>query len=108
VLGAQLIWQALIFLLALWIVLTTFIIWHQVGVYLPALEHAFFGRWILCSLFGETPFLNRFTGWMWIPVNGTYPRVGTLRAWLAGSEMYHHTFDQAFCHTAGTGGTHRS
>jgi hypothetical protein len=28
VLGAQLIWQALIFLLALWIVLTTFIIWH--------------------------------------------------------------------------------
>ena len=50
VLGAQLIWQALTFLLALWIVLTTFIIWHQVGVYLPALDHAFFGRWIVCSL----------------------------------------------------------
>ena len=50
VLGAQLIWQALTFLLALWIVLTTFIIWHQVGVYLPALDHAFFGRWIVCTV----------------------------------------------------------
>jgi Type IV secretion-system coupling protein DNA-binding domain len=103
VLGAQLIWQAFIFLLALWILLTTFIIWHQVGVYLPVLDHAFFGRWILCSLFGETPFLNRFTRWMWIPVNGTYPHVGVLSAWLAGPEMYHHTFYEAFWHTAGTG-----
>jgi hypothetical protein len=40
-LGAQVIWEAFIFLLALWIVLTTFIIWHQVGVYRPALDHAF-------------------------------------------------------------------
>jgi len=103
VLGAQLIWQALIFLFALWIILTTFIIWHQVGVYLPVLDHAFFGRWIFCSLLGETPFLNRFTGWMWIPVNGTYPHVAALSAWLAGPEMYHHTFYQAFWHTAGTG-----
>jgi hypothetical protein len=40
---------------------------------------------------------------MWIPVNGTYPHVAALGAWLAGPEMYHHTFYQAFWHTAGTG-----
>jgi hypothetical protein len=102
-LGAQLIWQALTFLLGLWIVLTTFIVWHQVGVYLPTLDHAFFGRWIVCSLLAETPFLNRFTGWMWMPLHGTYPQIGTLSAWLAGPEMYRHTFYQAVWHTAGNG-----
>jgi hypothetical protein len=80
------------FLLGLWIVLTTFIGWHQVGVYLPALDHAFFGRWIVCSLLAETPFLDRFTGWMWIPLHGTYPHVRAFSAWLAGPEMYRHTF----------------
>ena len=103
VLGVQLIWQAFILLMTVWIVLTTFIIWHQVGVYLRELDHAFFGRWIVCSLLTETPFLNRFTGWMWIPINGTYPRVAALSAWLASPAMYHHTFYQAFWHTAGTG-----
>jgi hypothetical protein len=40
---------------------------------------------------------------MWIPLDGAYPHLGEASAWLAGPEMYHHTFYQAFWHTAGTG-----
>ena len=40
---------------------------------------------------------------MWIPINGTYPHVGAVNAWLADPEMYRHTFYQAFWHTAGNG-----
>jgi Type IV secretion-system coupling protein DNA-binding domain len=103
ILGAQLVWQAFIFLLTIWILFTTCIVWHQVGVYLPQLDHVYFGRWIICSILADTPFLNRFTGWIWIPFNGVYPRLADARAWLAGPEMYRHTFYEAFWHAAGSG-----
>ena len=103
ILGVQLIWQASITLLAVWILLTTCIVWHEVGIYLPQLDHAFFGRWIICSILAETPFLSRFTGWIWIPLGGIYPRLRDAGAWLAGPEMYRHTFYQAFWHAAGSG-----
>jgi hypothetical protein len=102
-LAAQLIWQAFISLLTIWILLITLVIWHEVGLHLPQLDHLYFGRWIVCSLFAETPYLSRFTRWMWIPTGGAYPRLGPLNAWLAGPAMYRHTFYQAFWHTAGSG-----
>jgi Type IV secretion-system coupling protein DNA-binding domain len=103
VLGAQLLWQALLALLTVWILLTTGIVWHQVGVYLPQLAHAYFGRWIICSILAKPPFLNRFTRWMWIPLNGAYPHLAEISAWLNGPEMYRHTCDETCWHAASNG-----
>jgi len=103
VLGVQLCFQAVVAILALWIALTTALLWHQVGVYLPRIDHAYFGRWILCSMLGETPFLNRFTWWIAIPFDGVHLRLDAASAWLADRGLYGHTFFQAFYHTATNG-----
>src|SRR5215471_3157093 len=103
VLGVQLFFQAVLAILALWIALIISLVWHQVGVYLPQLDHVYFGRWIVCSLLGETPFLNRFTWWIGIRFNGVQLRLDAASVWLAGPELYRHTFYQAFRHAAGNG-----
>ena len=95
-LGVQLFFQTLITILALWTALITYLVWRQVGIYLPQLDHAYFGRWMLCSILGETPFLKRFTWWIGIRFNGVQLRLDAATAWLAGPELYRHTFYQAF------------
>jgi len=99
VLGVQLFFQAVLAILALWIALITALVWRQVGTYLPQLDHVYFGRWIL----GETPLLNRFTWWIGIRFNGVQLRLDAASAWLAGPELYRHTFYQAFYHAATNG-----
>jgi len=103
VLAVQLLFQAAVTTLTLWTALMTGLVWHQVGIYLPQLDHVFFGRWMTCSILGETPFLSRFTWWIGIPFNGVHLRLDTASAWLAGPGLYRHTFYQAFYHAATNG-----
>src|SRR5215813_11593795 len=84
VLAVQLFFQTTVAILALWTALITGLIWHQVGTYLPQLDHAYFGRWILCSVLSETPFVNRFTWWIGIRFNGVQLRLDSATAWLSG------------------------
>jgi hypothetical protein len=108
VLGGHLFFQAILAILTLWIALITALVWHQVGTYLPQLDQVYFGRWIVCSILGETPFLNRFTWWIGIRFNGVELRLDTVSVWLAGPELYRHSFYQAFYHAATKGwGNHR-
>jgi hypothetical protein len=102
-LGAQLFFQALLAILALWIALITGVVWHQVGAYLPQLDHVYFGRWIVCSALGDTPFLNHFTWWIGIRFNGIQLPLDAARTWLNGPELYRHSFYQAFYHAATNG-----
>ncbi|MBV8053926.1 MAG: type IV secretion system DNA-binding domain-containing protein [Deltaproteobacteria bacterium] len=103
VLGAQLFFQAMLTILALWIGLVTALVWHQVGLYLPQLDHVYFGRWMVCSILGDTPFLNHFTWWIGIPFNGDHLRLDAASAWLNGPAWYRHSFYEAFYHAATNG-----
>src|SRR5215469_433491 len=102
-LAVQLFFQTALTTAVLWTSLITSLVWHQVGIYLPQLEHVYFGRWMLCSMLGETPFLNRFTWWIGIRFNGVQLRLDAASAWLSGPAWYRHTFYQAFYHAATNG-----
>ena len=58
IMGAALWSKALGTVCVLWIFVTLWLIWHRVP---PAVEHQFFGRWMLCSILSDTPILSRLT-----------------------------------------------
>jgi hypothetical protein len=96
-LGLQLFWQLLFWLLIIWILLMTWVVWHDVGVYLPQLDHVYFGRWIWCSVLTETPWLDRCTSWLKIPLGPTYYYpLATASDWLNGPQVYRTDFYSAF------------
>src|SRR5215471_10210756 len=82
-LAVQLFFQTALTTVVPWTSLITSLVWHQVGIYLPQLDHVYFGRWMLCSMLGETPFLNRFTWWIGIRFNGVQLRLDAASAMKA-------------------------
>ncbi|HJU09383.1 MAG TPA: type IV secretion system DNA-binding domain-containing protein, partial [Candidatus Binataceae bacterium] len=102
-LGLTLFVQLLLTLAISWIVPVMLILWHEIGVDLPDLQHACAGRWMLCSILRDTPFLQGHTDWIWMPLNGGWVQLPDAAAWLNGPDMYQHSFYQAFWYTAGHG-----
>lgn len=100
-LGTQLFFQATVFIFFTWLAMLTLLIWHEISVYRPELNHIYFFRWVICSLLGETPFLNHFTWWIDIPFNKVFIRIDAAQTFL--TSLYGHTFYQAFYHVATTG-----
>jgi Type IV secretion-system coupling protein DNA-binding domain len=90
-LGVQLFFQAVLTLLCAWMLLTTLVVWHDTGLYLPQLHHAYFVQWIACSLLG-------WSRWIHIPLDGAFVTVQAASEWLNGPQVYHHSFSQAFRH----------
>jgi type IV secretory pathway TraG/TraD family ATPase VirD4 len=88
-----------------WIALTIWLIWHRVGLYLPELRHEYFGRWIVCGFFNDTPFLNRLADRLPMYANGGWYTLPSVAAWLDGPGMYRQSFYSWYWHTAtGLGG----
>ena len=58
--GAHLWFQILTVALLGWVGLTLYVVWYETGAYYPALQHAYFGRWVICGIITNTPLLNLF------------------------------------------------
>jgi type IV secretory pathway TraG/TraD family ATPase VirD4 len=99
-LALQLFSQLLFWLLIVWVSLTTWVVWHDVGVYLPGLDHIYFGRWIWCSILTETPWLRACDGWLKIPLGDTYYPLAIASAWLSGPQVYRTDFYNACWYAA--------
>src|SRR2546428_9554060 len=98
--GAALWSQAIRLILFLWILLTIWIIWYRVGLYLPHLHHQFFGRWIFCGILTGTPLLNHFTSRLTVPADGAWYPLPAFTDWLNGTEMYRDSFYSWYWHMA--------
>jgi hypothetical protein len=80
--GAALWSQTLGTVFFVWIVLTLWVIWHRVGHYRPGLHHQFFGRWILCSILTNIPFVNRLAATLPMYANGAWYKLPEFGHWL--------------------------
>src|SRR6516225_2828556 len=61
IMGAALWSRARGGLFFLWIALTLWLVWRRIGLNRPELQHEFFGRWVLCSVLTNTPFIDRLS-----------------------------------------------
>ena len=58
--GVTLWFQVFLLVLFGWFILTVWSVWHETGEYFPQLEHAYFGRWVLCGLLIQAPMVRSF------------------------------------------------
>jgi type IV secretory pathway TraG/TraD family ATPase VirD4 len=65
-----------------WIALTLWIVWHRVGGERADLHHVYFGRWILCGILSNTPFLNRLTASLPMYAGGAWYSLPEFARWL--------------------------
>ena len=92
-------------LLLLWVALTIWLVWYRVGVERPWLQHAYFCRWMLCAIFNDTPFLNRFAARIPVPAEGAWYALPSFAAWLDSPQVYGASFYSSFWRsTFGLGG----
>jgi hypothetical protein len=75
-------------ILLLWAVLTIYVIWHRIGVERPWLQHTYFGRWILCGIINDTPFLSRLAASIPVPANDAWYALPPFAAWLDSPQVY--------------------
>ena len=71
-----------------WVALTVFVVWHETGVYFPALNHQMWWHWAIAGSLANVPGISRIT----IPVSGTWYPLGALGMWLNSSAMYQQPF----------------
>jgi len=90
IMGAALWSRALRTILFAWIALTLWLVWHRVGAYRPEVQHEFFGRWVLCSILSDTPFLDRLSANLPMYANGAWYRLPEFAHWL--DNVYGGTF----------------
>jgi hypothetical protein len=82
IMGAALWSRALGTVFFVWIALTLWLVWHRVGLYRPELHHQFFGRWALCSILSDTPFLDRLSASLPMYADGSWYRLPDFAHWL--------------------------
>jgi type IV secretory pathway TraG/TraD family ATPase VirD4 len=105
IMGAALWSRAAHGVVLVWIVLTIWLIWHRVGLYLPELHHAYFGRWIICGIINDTPLLNRLADPLPMYADGSWYTLPSVAAWLDSPQMYGASFYSWYWHVAtGLGG----
>ena len=75
-----------------WAMLTTYVVWRETNVYLPALEHEFFFRWMGCGILLRTPWLNRLALWLPMYGDGGWYTLESFTAWLDGPQFYQAPF----------------
>jgi hypothetical protein len=47
--GVRLWFQVFLLVVFGWFIVTIWAVWHETGAYFPQLQHAYFGRWVLCG-----------------------------------------------------------
>src|SRR5271170_1445416 len=96
--GLNLWLQVITFVLIGWSLLTLLLIWHETGVYFPALQHAYFGQWIVSGIITQSPLIRLLGPGMKLPANGAWYPVRPLADWLNGPQLYHAPFTAWFAH----------
>src|SRR6202034_4673087 len=81
-----------------WSLITLLLIWQETGVYFPALQHAYFGQWIVCGVITQSPLIRLLGPGMKIPANGAWYPVKPLADWLNGPQFYRAPFTAWFAH----------
>src|SRR5216683_3482681 len=105
IMGAALWSRALGAIFVLWIALTLWLVWHRVGVYRPEVHHELFGRWVLCSILADTPFLDRLSANLPMYANGSWYKLSEFTHWL--DTVYGGTFYAWYWRaTTGLGGAY--
>jgi hypothetical protein len=87
IMGAALWSRALGTIFALWIGLTIWLVWHRAR---PDIQHELFGRWVLCSILTDTPFLDRLSANLPMYAEGTWYSLPEFGHWL--DNLYGGTF----------------
>jgi hypothetical protein len=95
-LSIQLYLRLALGLVILWLAVTTCVIWHETGVYLPAIGHQYFFRWMLCDLLTGTPLVRDLAAWLPMYANGTLYSLPSFSAWLDGPGLYQRSFQEWF------------
>jgi energy-coupling factor transporter ATP-binding protein EcfA2 len=95
-LTAQLFFRLALGLSAAWLILTIYVVWYATGVYLPALGHQYFFRWILCDLLTDTPLVRDLADWLPMYANGALYNLPSFGAWLDGPQFYRQSFPEWF------------
>jgi hypothetical protein len=97
IMGATLWSRALGAVLILWAGFTIWLVWYRV----PAeIHHQLFGRWVLCSILSDTPFLKYFTTTLPMYANGSWYNLVEFGRWL--DSIYGGSF-YAWCWRASAG-----
>jgi type IV secretory pathway TraG/TraD family ATPase VirD4 len=96
--GVTLWFQVFLLVLFGWFILTVWAVWHETGEYFPQLEHAYFGRWVLCGLLTQAPMVGSVMRRLPMPINGARYFIGPLTDWLNGPQMYNAPFTAWFAH----------
>jgi hypothetical protein len=96
--GAHLWFQILTVALLGWAALTLYVVWYETGAYYPALQHAYFGRWVICGIITNTPILKLCAPRLSVPVAGGWYPLTQLTNWMNGPQLYHQPFTVWFVH----------
>jgi len=91
-LSAQLYLRLALALAIVWFALTTYVVWYETGVYLPALSHQYFFRWIFCDVTTGIPLVRDLADWLPMYANGTLYSLPSFGAWLDGPQFYQKSF----------------
>jgi hypothetical protein len=96
--GAHLWFQIFTWVLLGWIGLTIYVVWYETGAYWPALQHAYFWRWVICGIISGTPLLDFFAPRLYVPAAGHWYPLPPFTDWLNGPQLYHLPFTIWFFH----------
>lgn len=96
--GAQLWSRVLVWIFFGWILVTLYVVWRQTGVAFPQLNHAYFGRWVICGILTHIPLIDTLALRCRLPANGAWYPVGPLTDWMNGPQMYYQPFPTWFWH----------
>jgi len=96
--GLHLWLQVLMGTLMAWVLLTGYVVWYETGVYFPQVDHAYFGRWVICGLITQIPIMTLLGPRMELPINGSWYPIIPLASWLNGPQLYHLPFTYWFWH----------
>jgi energy-coupling factor transporter ATP-binding protein EcfA2 len=91
-LSAQLVFRLSLGLSSLWLILTTYVVWYATGIYLPALGHQYFFRWILCDMLTSVPLVRDLAAWLPMYAHGALYSLPSFGAWLDGPQFYQQSF----------------
>jgi energy-coupling factor transporter ATP-binding protein EcfA2 len=96
--GLRLWLQVLMGVVMIWALLTGYVVWYETGQYFPQIDHAYFGRWVICGLITQTPIMTLLGPRMELPINGSWYPIIPLANWLNGPQLYHLPFTYWFWH----------
>jgi len=96
--GVHLWFQIFTWVLLGWIGLTIYVVWYETGAYWPALQHAYFWRWVICGIISRAPLLDYFAPRLYVPAAGHWYPLPPFTDWLNGPQLYHLPFTIWFFH----------